>query len=91
MLYAGARRQPETGTCAVARGRQVETLHDDPEAIERFFTLAHDMPPESLAYAALADRELWHTDLRQIDGLEDRVALDIAAMQRDPGFLPVED
>ena len=91
MLYAGARRQPETGACAVARGRQVETLHDDPEALERFFTLAHDMPPESLAYAALADRELWHTDLRQIDGLEDRVALDLAAMQRDPGFLPVED
>ena len=60
-------------------------------AIERFFTLAHDMPPESLAYAALADRELWHTDLRQIDGLEDRVALDIAAMQRDPGYLPTEE
>lgn len=91
MLYAGARRQPETGACAVARGKQVETLHDDPAAIERFFTLAHDMPPESLAYAALADRELWHTDLRQVDGLEARVALDIAAMQREPGYLPTED
>ena len=92
MLYAGARRQPETGACAVARGKQVETLHDDPAAaIKRFFTLAHDMPPESLAYAALADRELWHTDLRQVDGLEARVALDIAAMQREPGYLPTED
>ena len=46
------------------------------------------MPPESLSYAALADRELWGCDLREIDGLMARVALDIAAMQRDPGFLP---
>ena len=88
MLYAGARRQPETGACAVARGKQAETLHDDPEALECFFTLAHDMPPESLAYAALADRELWGADLRQIEGLEARVALDLAAMQRDPGYIP---
>lgn len=88
MLYAGARRQPETGACTVARGKQAETLHDDPEALECFFTLAHDMPPESLAYAVLADRELWGADLRQIEGLEARVALDLAAMQRDPGYIP---
>ncbi len=47
------------------------------------------MPPEALAYAVLADRELWDgEDLRQIDGLEARVALDIANLQRRPDYLP---
>ena len=37
----------------------------------------------------LADRELWGgADLRAIDGLEQRVALDIANLQRNPGYLP---
>lgn len=88
MLYAGARPGPEGDGYEVARGRQTETLRDDPDVLEGFATLAHDMPPESLAYAALADRELWGEDLREIDGLEARVALDIARMQREPGYLP---
>lgn len=88
MLYAGARQNPDTGRYEVARGKITETLHDDPAVLEGFSTLSHDMPPESLAYAALADRELWQADLRQVDGLEARVALDIAAMQRELGYLP---
>ena len=88
MLYAGARRNEATGVYEVARGKRLEAVHDDPEILGRFATLSHDMDPESLAYAALADRELWGCDLREIDGLMARVALDIAAMQRDPGFLP---
>ncbi len=89
MLYAGA-RQGKDGRFEVARGRQTETLHDDDHVLEGFSTLAHDMPPESLAYAALADRELWGADLRDVDGLEARVALDIANIQREPGYLPGE-
>ena len=89
MLYAGARFDDKTGRWQVARGRQLETLWDDPEKLQIFSTLAHDMPPETLAYAALAVRELWRGhDLRDIDGLEARVALDIAAIQREPGYLP---
>ncbi|MGX8705960.1 MAG: hypothetical protein ACSW8J_05235, partial [bacterium] len=88
MLYAGARLNPDTGAYEVARGKLTEALHDDPEMVEIFATLSHDMPPETLAYAALADRELWGADLREIDGLEARVALDLAAMQRDPSFIP---
>ena len=89
MLYAGARRAPKTGLYEIARGKTMETIHDDPALLKVFSTLSHDMPPESLAYAALADRELWGgVDLRDIDGLEARVALDIAAMQREPSFLP---
>ncbi len=90
MLYAGA-RPGESGRWEVARGKELQPLRDDPEALSVFDTLAHDMPPESLAYAALADRELWNgADLREIDGLEARVALDIANMQRDPRYLPEE-
>ena len=89
MLYAGARRNPDSGIYEVARGRTAEPLRDDPAALEIFSTLAHDMPPETLAYAALADRELWGEDLREIDGLESRVALDLAAIQRERGYLPV--
>lgn len=88
MLYAGARPNAE-GRYEVYRGTQVFTLEDDPEALAVFATLSHDMPPEALAYAALADRELWHgEDLRRIDGLEARVALDIANLQRRPDYLP---
>ena len=91
MLYAGARKNPENGVYEVARGKRLEAIHDDPGILARFSTLSHDMDPESLAYAALADRELWGCDLREIDGLQARVALDIAAMQRDPGFLPEDE
>ena len=88
MLYAGARRTPDGDGYQVARGSQSEAIHDDDAVLEGFATLAHDMPPESLAYAALADRELWQADLREIDGLEARIALDLAAMQRTPDYLP---
>ena len=88
MLYAGARRNAETGAYEVLRGRDACKIADAPEALEVFATLSHDMPPEALAYAALADRDLWGEDLRAIDGLEARVALDIAAIQREPAFLP---
>ena len=88
MLYAGA-RPGAGGLYEVARGDRTEILYDDPAALAVFATLAHDMPPETLAYAVLADRELWQgEDLRKIDGLEARVALDIAHLQRVPDWLP---
>ena len=88
MLYAGAKPNAQ-GRYEVYRGTQVHTLEDDPGALAVFATMSHDMPPESLAYAVLADRELWRgEDLRDIDGLEARVALDIANLQRKPDYLP---
>lgn len=90
MLYAGARPDGR-GRYAVARGNESQPIIDDPDALGVFARLSHDMDPASLAYAALADRELWDgSDLREIDGLEARVALDIAAIQRDPAYLPIE-
>ena len=81
MLYAGVRRDVN-GNFAVAREQKSDLLHDDPEILEAFSSLAHDMPAESLAYAALADRSVWGCDLREIDGLEIRVTYDLSSIQR---------
>ena len=48
---------------------------------EAFRRLSTDMMPESLAYAVLSDAELWGRDLRQITGLEDKIAAMIAEVQ----------
>ena len=81
MLCAGARAN-EAGEYEVLRGDERAVLHDDPEILAAFSQLSHDMPAETLAYAALADRSVWGDDLREIDGLEMRVAYDLSAIQR---------
>ena len=81
MLYAGARKD-ESGAYRVVRENASHAIADDEEILESFARFSHDMPPETLAYAALADRSCWGTDLRDIDGLEMRVAYDLAAIQR---------
>lgn len=81
MLCAGARAN-EAGEYEVLRGDERAVLRDDPEILAAFSHLSHDMPAETLAYAALADRSVWGDDLRQIDGLEMRVAYDLASIQR---------
>ena len=81
MLYAGA-RPDKNGDFCVQHGEVSQKLWDDPEILEDFARLAHDMPAETLAYAALANRAAWGADLREIDGLEMRVAFDLCAIQR---------
>ena len=79
-LYAGARR--ENGGFFVARGDEKQLITDDPEILDTFARFSHDMPAETLAYAALADRSIWGCDLREIDGLEMRIAYDLSSIQR---------
>ena len=80
MIYAGAR---QSGSIyEVIRGADRFVIRDVPRFLEAFSQFAHDMPAESLAYAVLADRYLWGEDLREIDGFELRVALDLASIQR---------
>jgi len=81
MLYAGA-RQNDAGVYEVVRGEKAAAVYDDAGILESFSRLAHDMPAESLAYAALADWEIWGADLREVDGLEMRVAFDLSSIQR---------
>lgn len=81
MIYAGARRD-EAGHYCVQHGGVTQRIRDDDQILEDFSRLAHDMPAESLAYAALANRAAWGDDLREIDGLEMRVVFDLSAIQR---------
>ena len=81
MIFSGARKN-DGGEFEVLRGDRKFILHDAPHILEAFSLLSHDMPAETLAYAVLADRSLWGEDLREIDGLEQRVSLDISSIQR---------
>ena len=81
MIYAGARKN-SCGAYEILRGDQTREICDDASILEAFSRLSHDMPAESLAYAALADRDIWGCDLREVDGLEMRVAFDLSSIQR---------
>ena len=81
MIYSGVRRG-DSDEFEVLRGQDKFIVRDNPQLLQAFSLLAHDMPAESLAYAVLADRQLWGEDLREIDGLELRVAFDLASIQR---------
>ena len=39
------------------------------------------MPPEMLSYAVLSDRAMWEEDLREIPGLEDKIADQLRDLQ----------
>lgn len=86
LLYSGVRGDEDGYT--VILDRIPEAVHDDPELLEAFSLLAPDMSPDSLAYAALADRTLWAgEDLREIDGLEEK----ITELLRGAGFSSKND
>lgn len=69
MHFAGLRQ--EDGEYRDAQGGGAPK--EPEEILLAFSALSCDMPPESLAYAVLADRELWGEDLRDVPGLEDRL------------------
>ena len=81
MIYAGVRKNKDN-RYEILRGKDRFIVCDAPHILEAFSLLAHDMPAETLTYAVLADRHLWGEDLREIDGLELRVALDLSSIQR---------
>ncbi len=53
----------------------------DENTLRAFSRLSCDMSGESLAYAALADVEIWGRDLREIPGLEETVAEHLRDLQ----------
>ncbi|MBQ9195813.1 MAG: hypothetical protein IJ157_01120 [Clostridia bacterium] len=80
MLYAGIRKNAQGEYVLPAEEREIG-LSDSPAALAAFSHMSCDMPPESLAYAALSDREVWGCDLREIEGLEDQVTNQLRDMQ----------
>ena len=80
MFYAGAKRNAE-GNYEALRDGKPYPVRDDEYVLSAFSKLSCDMPPETLAYAALSDQELWGQDLREVDGLEQAVTEQLRDMQ----------
>ena len=80
MLFAGT-RLGENGQFTILRKGEPCRLSEEEEILFSFSRLSCDMPPESLAYAALSDRAIWEEDLRNIPGLEDRIADQLRDLQ----------
>lgn len=80
MLFAGA-RQDDQGRYTYLKNGETCYFNEDEEILFSFSRLSCDMPPESLAYAALSDRAIWEEDLRDIPGLEDTVADQLRDLQ----------
>lgn len=80
MLFSGARLE-EDGRYTYLKNGEKCTLSEDEEILFSFSRLSCDMPPESLAYAALSDRAIWDEDLREIPGLEDKVGDQLRDLQ----------
>ncbi len=80
MLFSGA-RQDDTGRYTYLKNGETCYFSEDEEILFSFSRLSCDMPPESLAYAALSDRAIWEEDLREIPGLEDTIADQLRDLQ----------
>ena len=80
MLFSGA-RQDAAGRYTYLKNGETCCFNEDEEILFSFSRLSCDMPPESLAYAALSDRAIWDEDLRDIPGLEDKIASQLRDLQ----------
>ena len=80
MLFAGA-RQDAQGRYTYLKNGETCYLNEDEEILFSFSRLSCDMPPESLAYAALSDQAIWEENLRDIPGLEDTIAAQLRDLQ----------
>ena len=92
MTLSGARRHRPSGEEKDRGGKEgafYELIREDgslrvdldEDTLCAFSRLACDMSGESLAYAALADVEIWGRDLREIQGLEETVAEHLRDLQ----------
>ena len=80
MLFSGARREEDGRYTCLKNGERCY-LSEDEDILFSFSRLSCDMPPEALAYAVLSDRAIWEEDLREIPGLEDRIAGQLRDLQ----------
>ncbi|MBR1585560.1 MAG: hypothetical protein IJ662_08485 [Clostridia bacterium] len=80
MLFSGA-KQEEDGRFTYLHHDEPCALIEEEDTLLSFSRLSCDMPPEMLAYAVLSDRALWEEDLRDVPGLEDRIADQLRDLQ----------
>ena len=80
MLLSSA-LQDEDGLFVFTTEKMRIELKEQKDILEAFARLSCDMPPESLAYAALSDRVIWDRDLREIPGLEEKITEQLMDLQ----------
>jgi len=81
MLFSGARQEEDGGYTYLRKEDEACALHEDEAVLRAFSRLSCDMPPEMLSYAALSDTDIWDEDLRNVPGLEDKVADQLRDLQ----------
>ena len=79
MLFAGVKRG-DGGYVYLKNGEECYVSEDE-DILSSFARLSCDMPPEALSYAVLSDRVLWDRDLRDVPGLEDKIADQLRDLQ----------
>ena len=80
MLYSGIRVAPDGGY-SLFTGQDNINIEDSERGLKEFSKMSCDMSPESLAYAALSDQEIWGIDLRVIPHIEEMVVKQLGDMQ----------
>ena len=80
MYFSGARKNAQ-GAFEGLRAGEAYIAQEDEDVLLAFSRLSPDMPPETLAYAVLSDRDIWEKDLREIDGLTDKITDQIRDLQ----------
>ena len=80
MYFSGARKNAQ-GAFEGLRAGEAYIAKEDEDVLLAFSRLSPDMPPETLAYAVLSDRDIWEKDLREIDGLTEKITDQIRDLQ----------
>ena len=79
MLFSGVKRR-EKGYAYLKKGEDCFVTEDE-EILASFARLSCDMPPDALSYAVLSDRTIWERDLRDVPGLEEKIAGQLRDLQ----------
>lgn len=77
ILYFSGAKQTEEGYLGLTDVPYASSA----DGLSAFARLSPDMPAETLAYAALSDCDIWHADLRTVDGLADCVTACLRDLQ----------
>lgn len=80
MYFSGAKKNAQ-GAFEGLRAGEAYIAEEDEDVLLAFSRLSPDMPPETLSYAVLSDRDIWEKDLREIDGLTDLITDQIRDLQ----------
>ena len=80
MYFSGARKNAQ-GAFEGLRAGEPYIASEDEAVLSAFARLSPDMPPEMLAYAVLSDWDIWERNLREVEGLADKITDQLRDLQ----------